>query len=151
LLPSRTEAPRPAYFYRPFESSHVSRLAIVIVEKTIAVECSYEILQILKTERKESRDPEQHDSAVKFAWKEVTREYGPFRRFTQPTGLLDGESKRLNELPGPNGGVIVHVVFKKGIIDKFVRAAFDGLLKLDFNASPKSVVDLSSPSSLYST
>jgi hypothetical protein len=98
----------------------------------------------------ETEVTEQHDSAVAFARKEVTREYRSFRRFTQPTGLLDIESKGHNELPGSNGCVVRQVVFQKGIVYEFFRAAFDGFLKLDFNASPKSIVDPSCPARFYS-
>src|SRR5205814_3515564 len=107
-----------------------------IVEKTIAVEDPHEILKVLEDRRsKEAQVARQHDSAVPLAWEEVTRENRSLRRLAQPTGLLDGESERLNELPGPNSGVVGQVVFQEGIVNEFFWAALNGLLKLNFNAS----------------
>src|SRR6202040_1880754 len=95
----------------------VISLAIVIVEKTIAVERPYGILEILKAGAgKEAEIAEQHDSTVAFTRKEVTREYRPFRRFAHRTGLLDGESKRFNELAGSQRSVVGQVVFDKSVI-----------------------------------
>jgi hypothetical protein len=64
--------------------------------------------------------------------------------------LLNVKTKRLNELPYPNSGMVSQVVFQKGVINEFFRAALDGLLKLDLNTSPKAFVDFSCPASLYS-
>lgn len=98
---------------------------------------------------KEAEIAEQHDSAVAFARKEVAREHRPFRGLAEPAGLLDSESKRLNELSRPNSGVVAQIVFQKSVVHQFFRATFDGFLKLDFKTGTKSLVDLSRPSRLY--
>ena len=45
--------------------------------------------------------------------------------------------------------MVGQVVFQEGIVYERFWAAFNGFLKLNFYASAKSVVDLSSPSSSY--